>query len=304
MKKICLFAFFVAATIAELAAKVPVYIVAGQSNTDGRALLAEMPAAIRAYAENGGSEKVMMSYCNGMTRNETGRFERYVPKYEADNSKMCGFDAFVYHAMDSLSDGPVYIIKESKGGTAIDTLCSSSGSLYWNADPAWLERAGTAHYDRDTKESTGKSLLLQLEANIAACVDNELSRLPEGYEFKCIIWHQGESDRKMAANYHDNLKKVVAHIRGFLAEKTGDEKYARLPFIAGSVSTESRQWSAGVEDAKRRLAAEDENFHVVDLEGCRLRDDDRLHFDATGCAEAGKRVVGKLTELGLMPVSE
>lgn len=56
-------------------------------------------------------------------------------------------------------------------------------------------------------------------------------------------------------------------------EKTGDEKYADLPFIAGSVNPESRQYSRLMEEGKLRLAEEDPNFHVVDLDGCELRSD-------------------------------
>lgn len=281
-------------------AKIPVYIVAGQSNADGRALVSEMPDAIQDYVRNNGSELIKMSYCNGTTRKHLGEFEKYVPMYESNSSKYCGFDAIVYNLIETSRKKRFYVIKESKGGTAIDTLCKSSASLYWNADQAWLEQAGIADYNKKTKETTGKSLLLQLEANIDACIDNVLAQEEEGYEIKCIIWHQGESDRKKADNYYDNLKTLVAHLRKHIAEKTGEVKYASLPVIAGSVSRQSKQYSKVVEESKLRLAEEDKNFHVVDLEGCELRSDDNLHFNASGCVEAGNRVYDKLTELGLV----
>lgn len=281
--------------------KVPVYIVAGQSNTDGRASIDEMPEDVRRYAEEGGTEDIMMSYCNGMTRNELGKFTPYVPMYEGNNSARCGFDAILYSKLSSLSGKQIYVIKESKGGTAIDTLCSSSGGLYWNADDIWLERAGIACYNRDTKEIFGKSLLLQLEANIDSGIHTSLSKFPEGYEIKCIIWHQGESDRKHGGNYHDNLKKVVNHLRHHIADVSGNPAYLHLPFIAGGVSSESRQYSEEVEDAKRMLSQEDADFHYVCLEGCELRADDQLHFNGNGCREAAVRIFHTLQILHLLP---
>lgn len=281
-------------------AKIPVYIMAGQSNADGRALVSEMPESIREYVENNGSDLIMMSYCNGTTRKEAGLIEKYVPMYESNSSKYCGFDAVIYDKIASKTKKKFLVIKESKGGTAIDTLCKSSASLYWNADPEWLRHAGIADYDKKTKTTKGKSLLLQLEANIDACLDKLQEEDEEGYEIRGIMWHQGESDRKMGANYYNNLKLLVSHLRQHIVEKTGDTKYASLPFFAGSVSRESKQYSKQVEEGKMRLAKEDANFHVVDLDGCELRQDDNLHFNAAGCVEAGKRMYDKLVKLGLV----
>lgn len=281
-------------------AKIPVYIMAGQSNADGRALVSEMPTAIQDYVKNNGSELIMMSYCNGTTRKALGEFERYVPMYESNNSKYCGFDAIVYNLIETSTKKKFYVIKESKGGTAIDTLCKSSASLYWNANPMWLKQAGIADFNRTTKETNGKSLLLQLEANIDACIDNVLASEEDGYEIKCIMWHQGESDRKKSENYYENLKSLITHLRQHIVEKTGDTKYANLPFIAGSVSRDSKQYNRLVEESKLRLANEDANVYVVDLNGCELREDDNLHFNASGCVEAGNRMFAKLVELGLV----
>lgn len=282
-----------------VSSKIPVYIMAGQSNADGRALVSEMPESIQNYVSDNGSDLIMMSYCNGTTRKTLGEFEKYVPMYEGNNSKYCGFDAIIYDRIAQKRNQRFFVIKESKGGTAIDTLCQSSASLYWNADPEWLKKAGIANHDKNTKETIGKSLLLQLEANIDACIDKVLSLEKEGYEIKCVMWHQGESDRKKASNYYDNLKSLVSHLRQHIVEKTGDRKYEELPFIAGSVNKESRQYNNIVEESKLRLAKEDPYFHVVNLDGCELRSDDVLHFNANGCVEAGNRMFEALVELGL-----
>lgn len=287
-----------------LSAKVSVYIVAGQSNADGRAFIEEMPEAVRRYAETGGAPEIRMSYCYGSVKNELGVFRPYVPMYEGGKKGKCGFDAVLYSMMADSTATPFYVIKESKGGTAVDTLCKSSQSLYWNASPQWLAKAGQASYDPKTKTAAGNSLLLQLEANIDSCVSGTLASVPDGFEIKCIIWHQGESDRKQGARYYSNLKALVEHLRRHIAEVTGEDSYCSLPFIAGGINRESRQYSEDVELAKIRLAEEDSNFHYINLDDCELRSDDRLHLNGKGAAEAATRFYGCLKTLNLLPMAQ
>lgn len=301
MKKILALITVVLTCSQLLSAKVPVYIVAGQSNADGRAFIEEMPEAVRHYAETGGAPGILMSYCYGSVNNELGVFKPYVPMYEGGKKGKCGFDAVLYCMMADSAATPFYVIKESKGGTAIDTLCKSSQSLYWNASPQWLAKTGIASYNPQTRTADKNSLLLQLEANIDSCIVGTLASIPEGYEFKCIIWHQGESDRKQGKRYYSNLKALVDHLRSHIAEATGDDSYRSLPFIAGGVNKESRQYNEDVELAKIRLAEEDSNFHYINLDGCELRSDDQLHFNGRGAAEAAKRFYGCLKSLDLLP---
>lgn len=284
-----------------LMAGVPVYIVAGQSNADGRAPIKDMPLEVRRYVEIGGTPEIMMSYCNGSAENDLGVFKPYIPMAEGIYSDNCGFDAVLYSMMADSTDKPFYIIKESKGGTAIDTLCPSAKDLYWNASPQWLANAGIASHDPLTNTTSGKSLLLQLEANIDSCVNTTLSRLPGGYEIRCIIWHQGESDRSRPEMYYSNLKTLVGHLRCHISQKTGDDSYLTLPFIAGGVNKDSRQYNETVENAKIRLADEDPNFHYINLDDCELRKDDGLHFNGDGASSAARHFYECLDRLNLLP---
>ena len=160
--------------------------------------------------------------------------------------------------------------------------------MYWNASPEYL--AANAAADKG-----GKSLLKAFTENIGACIDNELSRHKGGFEIKAFLWHQGESDKKMAAHYYDNLKAVVAYVRNYLVEKTGDRRYAHLPFICGPFSNQSRDRSEEIVRALYRLAEEDPNFHVVDASDASIQRD-RLHFDAQGAELLGKRVYERLVQ--------
>ena len=264
---------------------VAVIIVAGQSNTDGRVSNDELPD----YIKDKGYHHCWWSYGSG-TISGGGCFERYWPRVaKPDNTKRWGYDAVVYHLIDKQIKRDFYVIKESLGGTAIDTGCSSTSQMYWSASPEFL--ASTAAADKG-----GKSLLKAFTENIGACIDNELSRKKGGFEIKAFLWHQGESDKKMAAHYYDNLKAVVAYVRTYLVEKTGDERYAHLPFICGTYSLKSRNRSEQVVDALHRLAEEDPNFFVVGIEDATIQRDN-LHFDAKGAELLGQRVYKQLTEV-------
>ena len=270
-----------------------VFLMAGQSNADGRPAIGTMPQYIQDYANNGGSKFCYWSYGNGSEaawQMFGGKLTRYMPYTDNNTTSRCGFDGIVYHLIEEALGQRFFVIKESRGGTAIDTRCSSSGDLWWNASPEWLATAAPR---------SGHSLALEFTENIGLCIDNVLSQLEEGYRIQCIMWHQGESDRTQAASYHNNLRQLVAYLRSWLVEKTGDERYANLPFIAGTVNRSSTQYNAVVEQAVLQLAAEDANFHVVDMSDCKLGSDN-LHFDATGCLDAAQRMFQKLVSLGLL----
>ncbi len=264
---------------------VPVIITAGQSNTDGRVSNDDLPDYIRQQ----GYRHCLWSYGSD-TISGGGRFERFWPRVaKPDNTARWGYDAVVYYLIDRQIKRDFYVIKESLGGTAIDTACASTSGMYWSASSEFL--ASTAAADKG-----GKSLLKAFTENIGACIDSELSHLKEGYDVKAFLWHQGESDKKMAGHYYDNLKAVVAYVRNYLVKKTGDGRYARLPFICGTYSLKSRDRSEQVVNALYRLAEEDPNFHVVDIEDATIQRD-RLHFDSKGAELLGQRVFKRLMEV-------
>ena len=270
-----------------------VFLMAGQSNADGRPAIGTMPQYIQDYANKGGSKLCYWSYANGtdVAWNQFGgKMTPYMPYTDNNTTSRCGFDGIVYHLIEEALEQRFYVIKESRGGTAIDTRCSSTGDLWWNAAHDWLANAAPR---------SGHSLALEFTENIGLCIDNVLSQLKEGYRIQCIMWHQGESDRTQAASYHDNLRQLVTYLRSYLVSKTGEERYATLPFIAGTVNRSSTQYNSQVEQAVLQLAEEDPNFHVVDMSDCKLGTDN-LHFDATGCVDAAQRMFEKLKSLGLI----
>ena len=265
----------------------PVLIVAGQSNADGRVPVSELPADI-SY------QYCQWSYGSGDFKTATGRFEPFSPTVARPAlGDRWGFDAIVYHLLEQSLRQPFYVIKQTMGGTSIDPRCEkSTHGNYWSADTAFLAQTKSAGRG-------GKSLLKALTEQIDACIDQELSHLPQGYDIRVLLWHQGESDMPQADSYHDNLQQVIAYIRQHLVEKTGNQRYASLPVVCGNFAKNSRLGSPKVAAALSQLAREDKNFYVVDANDLTLQSD-KLHFDAKGAEALGRRFYEKLVEIGVI----
>lgn len=291
-KSIVIMAFFLCCALNSFCKKsgdgpATVIITAGQSNTDGRISNGLLPDYIRQ-----GKYKYC-KWCYGSEgRRQTDGFEPFWPR-RANRStpEEWAYDAVTYYWLEQALQRDFYVVKWSLGGTAIDTRCSSNGGKYWSAEPEWLAA------NRPTSDG-GKSLLLSFTEEIAACIDNELSGLPAGYEIKAFLWHQGESDWSRGEDYYGNLKAVVCHVRQFLVEKTGNKRYARLPFICGTVARSNIRYNRDVEEAFYKLAEEDKDFYVIDMSDGELQSD-KLHFTARSAEYLGKQMYNRLVELGV-----
>lgn len=266
--------------------RIPVFITAGQSNTDGRVMNSQLPDYVRTH----GYQHAYWCYNNGWYSTH-GVFEKFWPRiYHGDQPDKWAYDAITYYYLDKSLKRDFYVIKESRGGTAISLRCPSDHDMYWSASPDYLSSTKAS-------DDGGKSLLKALCENIDRCIDTSL-RQKGKYEFKALIWHQGESDRKDDAHYYENLKAVVAYVRHHLVEKTGNKKYAKLPVVVGGIAHASQGFSKGVEAGQRRLQQEDPNVHFVEVPDATLQSD-MMHFDAKGAELLGRKVYNKLVDLKL-----
>ena len=256
---------------------VPVILTAGQSNTDGRVLNEELPD----YVIDNPYRHCYWSYGSG-THSGEGKFELFWPRiYNNNNPRRWTYDAITYFWLEQALGCDLYVIKESLGGTAIDPTAKSTQSMYWSADPAYLDTVPAA-------DKGGKSLLKAFVDNIGACIDNKLSKLPQGYDIKALLWHQGESDRpgKASGRYYDNLKAVIQYVRNYLVDKTGEQRYAHLPVIIGSIPKAGRGYSKNVDAAQKRLCEEDSDIYLVDADDAPLQSDN-IHFNAPAAEKLG-----------------
>ena len=269
-----------------------VILTAGQSNTAGRCDNANLPEYIQALGS-------AYQYCNWSYTNASNRkaesegvFRKFWPERENGVGQFA-YDAITYYWVEQALKQDFYVVKHAMGGTSIDPTCQSSGDNHWSADPTWLAENASANED-------GHSMLKAFVSNIGKSLD-AITAKGETPDIKCMIWHQGESDRSGTGpdGYHDNLKAVVKYVRDYLVEKTGQQKYATLPFICGTVPTNSKQYNKKVYDALFTLQSEDQNFHVIETSPGSFIGD-QLHFD-TNCAERlGIGMYNKMVDLGLI----
>ena len=247
-------------------------LCAGQSNADGRVPVSELPASI----------SLPLEHCLFSFRTSDGSFspltaENYLVKR---NKNLCwAFDLVVYNELCKAKQRDIYVIKHTLGGTSID---KEGGNRYhWTADYKELE---------DLKYS----LLFAFEKQIEACVKQH----GKEFEIGAVLWHQGEGDsnkEEVAARYYQNLKKVIKRIRKVVGN-------AKLPFITGTVSHASTQYNKVIEEAQRRLAAEDPYFYLVDMSKGTLLDP--YHFDAKSTLYFGKSAYNCLIDAGVVDAAK
>lgn len=235
-------------------------IVAGQSNTAGRCLKADIPQGI--VDENG-----QIPFCNlkgvlsvdGKTNDDTP----FDGIYTLQN--VWAFDAIVYKKLSDKLQKNFYVAKYAIGATAI--IDNGNDLPCWQPDIFKITTSGK------------ESLILKLGETINAVLSAHSNT-----EFKAVLWHQGEADGTSvqgAFEYYNNFKALIWYIRGIV-------KNPNLPFIFGTISHNSLEYSAIVEDAQKRIAAEDSNVYFVDMSQGTLLDN--YHFDATSANYFGEEV--------------
>lgn len=263
-----------------------VFITAGQSNADGRELVEYLPK----YLYNGCYKH--LHYAN-VTNDCDGTFSEY--KF----GKRFAFCDITNYYLDQALGKDFFAIKCAYGGTSITPGATHAHLPVWYADKSWI--AANKAYRGNIDE--GKSLTLALTDGFKQLVDNTLSKLPQGYDVKAIMWHQGESDRKKSGDYYQSFKDMITFMREQIYAVTGDQSDLTLPFIFGTVPHDSKQYSSGVEEAQLRVAQELPNVYAINLSDAGLRGD-ALHFDGPWTEYVGKAMFNKLVELNLVDAKQ
>lgn len=180
------------------------------------------------------------------------------------------FDIVTAHYLGLI--GQCYFVKYAKGSTHLHKLGTPN------------EEAWSADY-----EGLATSLLRIIEDRVRGAVASQ-----QPFNIRAILWHQGEGDYTPATvskYYYKDLKKIIAYIRGIC----GNE---RLPFISGTISHLSGQYSAIVEEAQLKVAAEDPYVTYIDMSGAPLLD--AYHFNAASTEYLGKMMYDTLIDYGVI----
>ena len=282
-------------SIAAAQQTIDVYIVAGQSNADGRGDVSDLSPAQMASLENDtiisylnpGSEReraVPMSNPNDLDVGTNGFTPLVIGGFSVDGTSArqltptfgpeLSFGATIAEATGS--NNQIAIIKVSRGGT--------------NLRNNW--RAG-ASVDTGPDEPVGylyRALLEYVAASLAELEADGSTAIVRGF-----VWHQGESDSNNVSTYTDNF---IALVEGVRAEFGAD-----IPFVLGELSR-TRENSVNFNNNLPNVAASAPGISFVSSEGLTTPASDTTHFDADGQIELGRRYAAEFGTLAPEPEPE
>lgn len=290
------------------------FLTGGQSNTDGRLYAATLPGYLQTA-----NNYCLTSYHAAYSADRLGTFYAYFPTSGTTGQPdRWAYDAVTYYYIGQALQQTFYVAKTSYGGTSIAPSVSNSGSTtddapflsqygsgyHWSADPTFLDATDIAGktFQSNGTTYTGQSMLLAWMANVDAAID-AIKAQGDTPDIKAIIWHQGESDKNVGGSYYANLKAMVAYVRNHLVSKTGNSKYATLPFFCGTIPHASSLYNSAVEKAFFALEEEDADFHVIDLRDLTMLSDVK-HFDAPSAELFGKRLYNRMVDEGIISGSK
>ncbi|MBR6866881.1 MAG: hypothetical protein IKN02_01485 [Prevotella sp.] len=296
MKKLLTLLLVLLSVTTMSAATKAVFLYAGQSNADGREYVQNLPD----YMKQGTSPYSPYTHLKWASICGNPKAKTFGTRQMSTGERYAFCDVTNYWIDQSAAED-FYAIKCAYGGTAIAPGVTADKLPIWYADAEWM----TTHNAYDGSDITQaanankNSLTKNLTEGFASLVDGTLAAVDGGYDVKAIMWHQGESDRNASGSYYENFKTMIAYMRQAIYAKTGDEADLTLPFIFGTVCRRSTQYSAGVETAQRKVAQEDPNVFLIDMQNATLKDDN-LHFDKQATDYLGKKMYNQLVSLGLV----
>ncbi|APZ90737.1 sulfatase-like hydrolase/transferase [Fuerstiella marisgermanici] len=236
-----------------------VYLLAGQSNMDGRGLVSELPEDLK-----GPMDQAIIFY-RSVPRTSDGwqnlapgfsvppKFKRELPSPT--------FGPEIGFARSMLKADPnrkIALIKGSKGGTNLR-------SDWKPGVPSDKESQGPRY--RDFVET------IQLATT-------QLSQRGDRFTIRGLLWHQGESDSKSSTDiYHRRLNELIGRIRE-------DVGVPDLPVVVGEVFDNGKRDT--VREAIQKVAAESASVGLVSSEGTKTSDPG-THFDTASQLLLGER---------------
>lgn len=243
-------------------------IAAGQSNIDGRNSYEDLPPGFV-------NPNAKVRFCN----NTDGTFADFQVT-DGGSGDDWSFDAIVYDLLTKSAYGnqsEIYVMKKSMGGTSIDP--DGATNYHWTADYEFLS-------------SETYSLLRTFEKTIRKAKELQ----GENFEIKAMLWHQGEGDsttQEVADKYYDNLRNMLAYVRGVVGNP-------RLYVFCGNLSLNAASvgYKAVINAAYARLASEDPYLKVVDMSNAAM--EDNYHFNYQWSIYFGQKVYDLMIDAGII----
>ena len=255
------------------AAQYDVYILAGQSNMDGRADASSLSAPLSSPQAD-----QLIYYANpddpsasGESTERSAGWQTLTPGYSVAPgtrgnslpSNTFGPEVSFVHAIRQAdpSGNNIAVIKVSRGGTNLHADWSPTGFMY----QALVAEVNTAMQALRTGGDTGV--------------------------VRGMLWHQGESDSNDLNHYQDNLETLIADVRSLVADPL-------IPFVIGELGQAKPE---SFRTLQQTIA--DENLGVGFASSLGLNTPDGTHFDAAGQVVLGQRYAEQIAVLAPEPGS-
>lgn len=247
-----------------------VYLLAGQSNMDGRGLVSELPAGQKTTFEN-----TIIFYRNEKRSSDswktlTAGFS-VPPKYKGElPSPTFGPEiGFTHWMLQRSPQRRIALIKGSQGGTSL--------------------RADWRPGEKGVAESQGPQYRDFVDTIRIAT--KQLRDRGDRLTIRGLLWHQGESDSKSGTETHKRrLNALIDRIR----EDVGVPDLPDLPVVVGEVFDNGKR--DNVRAAIQAVAQQSPTVALVSSEGT-TTSDRGTHFDAKSQLLLGRRYANAITRL-------
>ncbi|MFC4701157.1 sialate O-acetylesterase [Glaciecola siphonariae] len=245
-------------SVSAYAQQADVYILAGQSNMMGHGTNENgLPSALRGKQNDLYVAGLVLDSGSSWVNIDAPNSNKYGNQLE-----FSGFGPEVTFAR-RISDStgrPTFILKWALGGQNLDNDFLGNGGKGDNALYPYLVREKTKLEDS-----------LQRQYGLSA-------------NYKAFVWMQGESDATpdLSTKYRNNLTTLFDKVRSDFG--------ANIPVIVGRISdfTSSSDWNR-VRNAQVNWTESDPNGYLVNTDDLAVYPDDRIHFNAQGLQDLGKR---------------
>lgn len=243
------------------------YLLAGQSNMDGRGLNSDLTESQKQAVKD-----AIIFYSNPPLA--TANWEPLKPGYsrppkfkdQLPSPRFGPEIGFVTEMLQARGDQKIAMIKASEGGT--------------NLRSDW--QPGTA----EELSSQGRCYRNLIETINTAT--EQLSADGHTYTIQALLWHQGESDSKVNPETHqERLTKLIARIRS-------DCTVPNLPVVLGQVVDNGKRDK--VRTAIQATAAAVDHVGLVTVEGLTTWDEG-THFNAASQLQLGQRFATAAVQL-------
>lgn len=217
--------------------KIKIFLLAGQSNMDGRAKARDLSDDDRKRLTRAQQNVTLYyNFGEGQPLDAAKVADHLAKKFGADS--LFGPELFFgIELSEKYPDNKIVLIKRSKGGM----------SLYGAWDPDWDKEH--AAFMNEEEAPKMYSEFVEYSRKVLSSFDKD------SYELCGMLWVQGEADSKRsgpapAEAYEANLRKLVNRVRT-------DFESPELPFILLQVG------SGKVVEGMRNIAKEDENVVLI-----------------------------------------